>query len=221
MNNLEQFGTTNETKANFAEIGIKTIKSKLIKAMHYTKSDSWIKLLAEVTNNYNLSFYRYIGMSPSEALKTDDVVLWKAQHDPVAVMKPDVLRKPNMKVQRNKSVYKYKVADQVKLSFLRYTFQRAYDQSWSDEIFYIASRYAKESIPQYIIKDFDNDLVKGSFYEAELQKIVKYEGTDTLYKIDNILKRRTYKVVKQVKVSWEGYHAKFNSWIDESELEDL
>ena len=214
---IEQFGTTNETKANFAEAAIKSIKLKLIKAMHHEKTDSWLKLLDDVTHNYNNSFHRSIGMSPYEALKTDDVLLWKAQYDP----KPVQVKKESKKPPRKTSVYKYKVGDKVKLSFLRYTFQRAYDQSWSDEIFYVASRYMKESIPQYTLKDFDNDLVTGSFYEAEMQKIVKDEGPDTVYKIEKILKRRRYKGVKQVKVSWEGYHAKFNSWINESELGDV
>ena len=142
------------------------------------KTDLWLKLLDDVTHNYNNSFHQSIGMSPSEALKTDDVLLWKAQYDP----KPMQVKKESKKHPSKTSVYKYKVGDKAKLSFFRYTFQRAYNQSWSNEIFYVASMYMKESIPQYTLKDFDNDLVTGSFYETEMQNIVKDEGPDAVYK---------------------------------------
>ena len=42
---IEQFGTTNETKANFAEAAIKSIKLKLIKAMHHEKN----RFVVEIT----------------------------------------------------------------------------------------------------------------------------------------------------------------------------
>ena len=43
--NINQYRTTNETKANYAERCIKTIKSMLTKAMHHNSTRGWVTLL--------------------------------------------------------------------------------------------------------------------------------------------------------------------------------
>ena len=68
----------------------------------------------------------------------------------------------------------------------------------------------------YKIKDFEGEVVKGTFYAHELQRVEK----DQIYEIDSVLDHRKHKVgkkwVKEIKVHWKGYSLKFDSWILES-----
>ena len=70
----------------------------------------------------------------------------------------------------------------------------------------------------YKIKDLEGELVKGTFYSHELQRVEK----DQIYKIDSVLDHRKRKVGKKVGeriyVQWKGYPSKFDSWILESDL---
>ena len=63
----------------------------------------------------------------------------------------------------------------------------------------------------YAIKDLADEQIKGSFYEPELQLIVK---EDNVYDVEKVLwtRRRNGKV--QYYVKWKGYPDKFNSWTD-------
>ena len=70
----------------------------------------------------------------------------------------------------------------------------------------------------YKIEDLDGEIIMGTFYEHELQRI----KDDEIYEIDSVLDRRTKrkgkKLVKEIKVNWKGYPKKFQSWIPESYL---
>ena len=70
----------------------------------------------------------------------------------------------------------------------------------------------------YKIKYREGELVKGTFYSHELQRVDK----DQIYEIDSVLDHRKRKAgkmwVKEIKVRWKGYPPKFDSWILESDL---
>ena len=63
------------------------------------------------------------------------------------------------------------------------------------------------------------DLIIGNFYNEELQEA--YVTDDIVYKIEKVLKKRTYRGVKQVYVTWLYYPRKFNSWVDASSVEKI
>ena len=56
--------------------------------------------------------------------------------------------------------------------------------------------------PVYLVKDDHGEILEGTFYAEELQKVIK---TDDVYKIETILKKRKR---VQYLVKWS-----FNSWI--------
>ncbi|XP_068749120.1 uncharacterized protein [Montipora capricornis] len=65
--------------------------------------------------------------------------------------------------------YKFKVGDQVKISKHKRTFEKSYLPNWSEETFAVAERLARDP-PVYKLKKHDGELIKGTFYETELQK---------------------------------------------------
>ena len=68
----------------------------------------------------------------------------------------------------------------------RSAFERAYNAKWSSEIFKIQRRYRRDKINQYIrLGDWFNKPQKGTFYQAELQKVESDE--DSLFLIDKII----------------------------------
>ena len=66
----------------------------------------------------------------------------------------------------------------------------------------------------YIMKDDNNEVIEGSFYENELQK------TDQdFYRLDKVFKK-DYKR-KLALVSWKGHPKEFNSWIPLNDVEKI
>ena len=214
---IKQFPALTEKKASLAERLIKTLKSKITRYMHHNNTFEWVKVLPEITESYNLTYHRSIDMSPAQAMKTDDVTLWNIQYLPKPVIKKPVSSKP----PKPRSIFKFKLGDKVKLSFIKSVFSRAYDSRWSDEYFIVTNRTNKQNIPQYSIKDYSNDPIEGTFYSEELQHVYLSDDVNTDYKIEKILKRRFKNRRKEVLVKWEGWHSKFNSWIPDSEVKDI
>ena len=63
--------------------------------------------------------------------------------------------------------------------------------------------------PVYKLKDFNGEVISGSFYEPELQ-LVRDTG---VYEIEQVLGSRTLNDKKEFFVQWKGYPASMNSWV--------
>ena len=210
---IEHFQTLNETKANYAERIIQTIKTKLTKYMNHKETLEWVSVLPDVMHSYNNTYHRSIKVTPNQALTVDDTKLWKIQYGP----KMSTQEKGQHKA-RTKKLYEFDVGDRVKISYLRSVFERAYDQRWTDEIFTVIDRSSRQDIALYKLKDWSNEPISGTFYGAELQKVDVPE--DIEYKIEKVLKYRKRNGKKEAFVKWQGWHKKFNSWIDASIIKD-
>ena len=87
-------------------------------------------------------------------------------------------------------------------------FAKGYVPNWSEEIFVI--KKVKNTVPwTYVINDFNNEEIIGSFYEKELQKTNQKE-----FRIEKIRKRKGDKLY----VKWKGYDNSFNSWINKKNI---
>ena len=77
----------------------------------------------------------------------------------------------------------------------------------------------RQNHPVYKLNDWFNKPQKGTFYQAELQKVESNE--DSLFLIDKIIKYKGRGKNKLALVSWKGWPDKFNSWIEASSLVKL
>jgi hypothetical protein len=68
--------------------------------------------------------------------------------------------------------YKFKIGDQVRISKVKRTFEKGYLPNFSKEIFAISKQIPRDP-PVYKLKDLDGEELKGTFYEKELQKVIK------------------------------------------------
>lgn len=69
--------------------------------------------------------------------------------------------------KKNVTSYHFKIGDLVRLSHKNMLFDRSYDENFIREI---EQRMRMQGIPMYKVKDFQNDPIKGNFYESELEK---------------------------------------------------
>ena len=63
----------------------------------------------------------------------------------------------------------------------------------------------------YKIKDLNDEIIKGIFYEKELQKS---KNTSEVYIIEKIIRKNKNKYL----VKWRGYSSNFNSWVDKDDI---
>ena len=63
----------------------------------------------------------------------------------------------------------------------------------------------------YKIKDLNDEIIKGNFYEKELQKT---KNTSGVYIIEKIIRKNKNKYL----VKWRNYSDVFNSWIDKDDV---
>ncbi|XP_053405188.1 uncharacterized protein LOC128558917 [Mercenaria mercenaria] len=72
-------------------------------------------------------------------------------------------------------------------------------------------------MPVYRLNDLQDEEIKGTFYESEMQK-VNYDP-DHSFKINRIIKTRGKGQNKQYFVQWKYYPKKFNSWVKANDLQ--
>ena len=125
---------------------------------------------------------------------------------------------PYMENAKRKPVkYKFEIEDQVRISKMKRTFEKGYLPNFSKEIFTVSQQIPRHP-PVYKLKDYDQEELSGTFYNEELQKVIK---EDDVYEVEKILKSRGKGKNREVFVKWLGYPAKFNSWIPASEVKDI
>lgn len=100
----------------------------------------------------------------------------------------------------------------IRISRLRRAFDREYDERQSGEHFVVKYRSFKQGIAINELQDIDEEDIKGSFYQQELQKVTITD--DTLFRIEKIIKFHGNKAL----VKWYGWPNNFNSYIPRSSL---
>ena len=95
-------------------------------------------------------------------------------------------------------------------------FEKGYLPNWTAENFNVQKVVAGRKRPLYKLHDYNGEEVKGTFYPEEIQPI-----SDNKYFIQKMIKtKRLADGTKKLFVKWDGWPAKFNSWINEADIED-
>ena len=106
---------------------------------------------------------------------------------------------------------KFSVEDKVRISKKKKTFEKGYTTRWTEEIFTIVE--VKRTSPgTYKIADLNEEEIKCTFYEPELQKTSR-----ELFRIEKVIKRGK----RTSLVKWKGYSDDFNSWADNKDIVNI
>ena len=104
---------------------------------------------------------------------------------------------------------KFKVGDRVRLNKIHCTFKKSYLPGWTEEVF-VVHRVNPGAIPTYKIREWDDTLVQGTFYEQDLQKV----HVSDIFRVEKVLKRQKDRLL----VKWKGWPDKYNSWISSRDV---
>ena len=145
------YPTYNEGKSEVAERFIRTLKNKILKRMETVSKNVYFNLLDDIANKYENAVHRSIKMKPINVTSNS----YAEYNEDSNVTKP-----------------KFKVDDRVRISKYKNIFAKGYTQNWSEEVFVISK--IKNTVPwTYVVSDLNGELITGSFYEKELQKLIK------------------------------------------------
>ena len=168
---VHHFSTHNaETKASIVERFNKTLKDRMWR--YFTKVQTWryIDVLPDLVRTYNDTRHRSLGMAPSQVTARNQEKVWQrlSGHD-------------------GKGVPKLNVSDRVRISKYKGTFEKGYETNWSEEVFTVHEVHPSEP-PVYRLRDDLGDVLEGTFYELELQKVVI--ASDKVFRVEAVLERR-------------------------------
>ena len=200
---IHLYNTYNETKASVVERVIRTLKTRMWRYFTAKKTMRYIDILSELVDSYNRSKHRSIQKKPINVTQKNERVVWHTLYGEREKEKP--------------VKYKFEVGDQVRISKMKRRFEKGYLPNFSKEIFTVSQQIPRHP-PVYKLKDYDQEELSGTFYNEELQKVIK---EDDVYEVEKVLKTRGKGKNKEVFVKWLGYPAKFNSWIPASEVKDI
>ena len=107
---------------------------------------------------------------------------------------------------------KFKIGDLIRISLKR---RNLFDKPSSNvkctqELFKIYS-INRSNVITYKIKDLNDEIIEGIFYEKELQKT---KNISEVYVIEKIIRKNKNKYF----VKWRGYSNDFNSWVDKEDI---
>ena len=200
---IQLYNTYNETKASVVERVIRTLKTRMWRYFTAKKTMRYIEVLQDLVDSYNKSKHRSIQKKPINVTQNNEREVWHTLY--------------GEREKKEPIKYKFEVGDQVRISKMKRTFEKGYLPNFSKEIFTVSQQIPRQP-PVYKVKDYDQEELSGTFYNEELQKVIK---EDDVYEVEKILKKRGKGKNREVFVKWLGYPAKFNSWIPASEVKDI
>ncbi|XP_041357422.1 uncharacterized protein LOC121374387 [Gigantopelta aegis] len=163
--NIKLIVTQNEDiKSNFAERIIRTLRSIIARFTTYNNTQKYIDVLADLVHNYNNTVHSSLGLwAPADVNKVNEIKVWSHLYVEPMVKK--------LKVKKPLAKFVFEVGDLTRISYLRKSFTKEQDLRWTEELFKIHSRSRRQGIPVYKLRDFHDEVLKGIFYTAELQKV--------------------------------------------------
>ena len=195
-NNVKIYHTNSHLKAVVIERFNRSLRELMMKEFVKNNNTIWYNILPKLIKIYNNRYHSTIKMKPIEVNKSNEKYI-----------------KENIytynKTTKNP---KFKINDLVRISLKR---RPIFDKSssnieWSEELFKIHS-INRSNVITYKIKDLNDKIIEGIFYERELQKT---KNTSKVYIIEKIIRKNKNKYL----VKWRGYSDDFNSWIDKDDI---
>ena len=195
-NNVKIYYTYLNLKAVFIERFNRSLRELMMKEFVKNKNTIWYNILPNLIKTYNNRYHHTIKMKPIAVNKSNE----------------KYIKNNFYTYDKTNKIPKFKINDLIRISLKR---RQLFDKpsgniKWSEELFKIY-KINKSNVITNKIKDMNNEIIKGIFYEKEIQKT---RNTSDKYIIEKILKTNKNKMY----VKWRGYSNNFNSWIDKNSV---
>ncbi|KAJ8019438.1 hypothetical protein HOLleu_41036 [Holothuria leucospilota] len=185
--NIHFFTTNNETKASVVERFNRTLKTKMWRYFTANGTRRYVDVLQKFLAGYNQNHHRSIGMAPKDVDEYCQEEVWQRLYGNVVTK--DVAEHR----------FKFSLGDTVRISMATRPFRKGYLPQWTDEVFTVAGRI-RRTPPVYRLKDYGGEMVEGTFYEQEMQRVSKEDQT---YRIEKIIRRRNRNGRTEYFVKWK------------------
>ena len=196
-NNVKIYYTNSNLKAVVIERFNRSLRELMMKEFVKNNNTVWYNILPKLIKFYNNRYHNTIKDKPININKSNEKYI------------KDTIYTYNV----TNKIPKFKINDIVRISLKR---RELFDKpsaniKWSEELFKIYS-INKSNVITYKIKDMNNEIIEGIFYEKELQLSKMKE--DGLYIIEKIIRKNKDRYF----VKWRNYSNDFNSWIDKNDI---
>ena len=195
-NNVKIYHTNSHLKAVVIERFNRSLRELMMKHFVNNNNTIWYNILPKLMKIYNNRDHSTIKMKPIEVNKSNEKYI-----------------KENIYTyDKTSKIPKFKIGDLVRISLKRRPIfdKQSSNIKWSEELFKI-HLINKSNVITYKIKDLNNEIIKGIFYERELQKT---KNISQVYIIEKIIRKNKNKYF----VKWRNYSNDFNSWVDKDNI---
>ena len=192
---IHHFSTSGNTKASVVERFNRTLKQRLYRYFTVQNTLNFVPVFQDLVRGYNRSYHRSIKRAPDQVTLANSEEVWETLYG-----KKGKFKKPQ-----------FKVGDRVRLNKKFRVFKKGYLPGWTEEVFVIR-RVKNGKVPTYKVEEWDGSLLRGTFYEQDLQKVNVKD--DDLFRIEKIVKRKGNKVL----VRWKGWPVTYDSWLEKKDL---
>ncbi len=196
---IKFYVTFSENKAVVVERFNRTLKTKMWRYFTHKNTYRYTDVLAKLLKSYNSTPHSGIkGRTPDSINENNNLEVWRDSH---------------AQPRRCRVKFKFSIDDKVRISRAKGVFEKGYTHNWSEEYFTVSDKIPRTP-PVYRLKDLNGVVLKGVFYEEQLQSVSPGE----IYPISNIKERRG----KRALVSWRGWPSPdFDSWIPLADLQQI
>ena len=198
-NNVKIYHTYSNLKVVIIERFNRSLRELMMKEFVKNNNTVWYSILSKLIKTYNNRYHSTIKTKPINVNKSNEKYIKNT------VYNYDIINKKP----------KFKINDLVRISLKR---REMFDKpsgniKWSEELFKIY-KINKSNVITYQLKDMNDEIIKGVFYEKELQLTKNNTGE---YIIEKILKTKG----NQMYVKWKGYSNNFNSLVNKSDIKNI
>ncbi|XP_064639583.1 uncharacterized protein LOC135495098 [Lineus longissimus] len=173
---IKLFSVHSETKAALVERWNRTLKSKVYKMFTKNNTRRYIDILPDLVESYNNIVHRITKLAPNQVNASNEKALWLHLYG---------------KEFPTKTNFKFQKGDTVRVSQLAQVFGKGYKPQYTTEWFVVAHRRSTKP-PTYKLRDEHGELLDGSFYEEEMQRIQRPSDASAFH-VDILKKRRRNK----------------------------
>lgn len=201
--NVELFSVKSAYKAAIVERFNRTLKHRIWRYFTAENKQVWTDILQDAVHAYNHSVHRSIKRKPAD-VSSDDV--------------GDLRDLFSKRVKPPAGTDDIHVGDKVRISKVKSVFEKGYLPTWTEEIFTVTEINRKYTPISYKLKDYNNDVIEGSFYRYEIQPVIK---TDDVYIVEKVIRKERRQGVLWYFVKWQGYPSSMNSWVRKTDMRNV
>lgn len=153
------YSTFSDTKASICERFNKTLQNDLFRYFTAKNTYYYLGVLQKFISNYNKRIHSAHGRRPQDINSKNYKAVWAKLY----ANKGKLPKKP-----------KFKIGDYCRLSKYKKIFRKGYKIQWTEELFVIHDVLDTSPIV-YKVRDLDEQILTGVFYEQELNRVKKNE----------------------------------------------